>query len=53
MFVLGTNNLVSDPLGLEKHLENLLKVGIMLVASRTVRYVAFVEVFHPFGPGSL
>ncbi len=35
--------------GLDKNLD-LLKVGIMLVANRTTKYVAFVEVFSRLGP---
>ncbi len=50
VIVLGTNDIVSDPLGLDKLLEGLLKIGIMLVASKTVRYIAYVEMFHCFGP---
>ncbi len=51
VFVMGSNDLVSDPHGLDKNLEDLLKVGIMLVANRTTKYVAFVEVFSRLGPG--
>ncbi len=45
VFVMGTNDLVSKPLDLDTHLEDMLKVGIMLVANRTTRYVAYVDGF--------
>ncbi len=42
VFILGTNDIVCDPLGIEKLLEGLLKVGIMLVAVWKVTYIAYV-----------
>ncbi|MCP3952352.1 MAG: hypothetical protein GY697_09075, partial [Desulfobacterales bacterium] len=44
VFVMGTNDLVSAPLELDTHVNDLLKVGVMLVASGTARYIAYVEV---------
>ncbi|MCP3955584.1 MAG: hypothetical protein GY697_25700, partial [Desulfobacterales bacterium] len=44
VIVMGTNDLVSAPLDLDKHVNDLLKVGVMLVASGTARYIAYVEV---------
>ncbi len=51
VFVMGSNDLVNDPLELDTHLEDMLKVGIMLVANRTTRYVANIEIFSRLMPG--
>ncbi len=50
VFIMGTNDLVSEPLELDTHLNDMLKVGVMLVANRTTRYVAYMEVFSRLMP---